>query len=419
LPVEISLQWLTAMHARWVTLLESLGDEDFRKGYIHPSAGGRQNLALGAGPLRLAQPPPHRAHRESAPADGLVIAYAFRCRRIREEKRRHPAALAGMVDRVCGGASCSRRSGRRARALRYAPAALLGRRVPRPLRAAALERGAQSGALRRQRAASRGLPAADDTENGRAKPVALELVPNADRRTPTAREASRRQYLRQLERVLQRAFPDWKADGLRAATDLEHSFGPAYARGHLLRGTAAEAVIGVGADESSAMVDGVLTLGLLWLDYCREHSLSKRGSGVRHYGGLKVIVPRNAWRTTAERMAWLNHSTAKFQLFALDERSEELTEIDFRSAGNVESRLVHAFDVAASLARARSGVDQVLALIPLAARRQVELRARSAVEVGLHLHGLEFARVRIGGFRHLLCARGGNHLWRRSERNRA
>jgi hypothetical protein len=45
LPVEISLQWLTAMHARWVTLLESLGDEDFRKGYIHPSAGGRQNLA--------------------------------------------------------------------------------------------------------------------------------------------------------------------------------------------------------------------------------------------------------------------------------------------------------------------------------------------------------------------------------------
>src|SRR5580692_5885219 len=177
---------------------------------------------------------------------------------------------------------------------------------------------------------------------GAAKPSALELVPTSDRRTPTAREAGRRQYLRRLERVLQRAFPDWKLGGLRAATDLEHSFGPAYARGHLLRGTTAEAVIGIGADESSAMVDGVLTLGLLWLDYCREHSLNKRGS--RHYGGLKVIVPVGAAQTTAERMVWLNHGAAAFQLFTLDERSEELTEVDFRDAGNVESRLTHAFD---------------------------------------------------------------------------
>jgi hypothetical protein len=46
-------------------------------------------------------------------------------------------------------------------------------------------------------------------------------------------------------------------------TDLEPSFGPAYARDHLLRETTAEAVISIGADESSAMVDGVLTLGLL------------------------------------------------------------------------------------------------------------------------------------------------------------
>ena len=230
---------------------------------------------------------------------------------------------------------------------------------------------------------------------GAAKPVALELVPTPDRRTPTARDTSRRHYLRRLERVLQRAFPDWKPDGLRAATDLEHSFGPAYARGHLLRGTAAEAVIGVGQDESPAMIDGVLTLGLLWLDYCREHSLKQSGAS-RHYGGLKVIVPAGAARTTAERMVWLNHGLAAFQLFTLDERSEELTEVDFRDAGNVKSRLVHAFDVTAALDRAQSGVERVLALIPAAARGRVEARARSAAEVGLLLHGLEFARVRRG-----------------------
>jgi hypothetical protein len=231
---------------------------------------------------------------------------------------------------------------------------------------------------------------------GAPKPIALEIVPTCDRRTPTVRDTARKQYLRLLKRVMLREFPEWKVDGLRAATDLEHSFGPAYVRGHLLRGTRAEALIGVGADESSAMVDGVLTLGLLWLDYCREHSATRRSGGDRHFGGLKVIVPQGMWRTTAERMAWLNHGAAAFQLFELDERSEELTEIDFRDSGNLQSRLSHAFDVTAALERAQSGVDRVLALVPSAARARVEVRARSAAEVGLLLHGLEFARVRNG-----------------------
>ena len=73
--------------------------------------------------------------------------------------------------------------------------------------------------------------------------------------------------------------------------DLEHSFGPAYVRGRLLKGTAADAVIGVGAAESGAIIDGILTLGILWLDYCRQH-----GDARRHFGGLKVVVPAGAWR---------------------------------------------------------------------------------------------------------------------------
>jgi hypothetical protein len=44
LPVSISLDLITALHARWVSLLESLSDEDFHRGYVHPE-GGRQSLA--------------------------------------------------------------------------------------------------------------------------------------------------------------------------------------------------------------------------------------------------------------------------------------------------------------------------------------------------------------------------------------
>jgi len=230
---------------------------------------------------------------------------------------------------------------------------------------------------------------------GAAKPQALELVPTNDRRTPTAREAGRRNYQRVLERALGRAFVGSKVDGMRSAMDLEHSFGPAYARGKLLRGTAADAVIGVGAAESGAIVDGILTLGILWLDHCRQ-----KGDGRRHFGGLKVIVPDGAWRTTAERMAWLNHGAADFQLFTLDERSEELAPVEFRDTGNLESRLVHAFSAAAAIERCQAGIDRLLGLVPQAARERVEVRAASATEVGLLLHGLEFARVRHGAAAH-------------------
>ncbi len=226
---------------------------------------------------------------------------------------------------------------------------------------------------------------------GAAKPQALELVPSSDRRTPSARETARRTYQRVLERAMTRAFTGAKVDGLSSAMDLEHSFGPAYVRARLVRGTTADAVIGVGEAESPTVVDGVLTLGVLWLDYCRLHS-----EGRRHVGGLKVVVPAGTWRTTAERMAWLNPEAAGFELYSLDERREELTPIDFRDTGNIESRLVHAFSAEAAIERCRAGIDRLMTLAPEGASTRTDIHPRSAAEIGLLLHGLEFARVRRG-----------------------
>lgn len=226
---------------------------------------------------------------------------------------------------------------------------------------------------------------------GESRPQFLELVSTTERRTPTSRDTTRRNFKRLLERALTRHFIGSKVDGLRTAMDLEHSFGPAYVRGRLLKGNAADAVIGVGAAESSAVIDGVLTLGILWLGYCRQHADPRR-----HVGGLKVIVPAGAWRPTAERMAWLNHAAAKFELFTLDERSEELVPVDYRDTGNFDSHLVHAFSSGAAIERCKGGIDRILALVPDATRERVEICPRSATGVGLLLHGLEFARVRHG-----------------------
>ncbi|HUN83266.1 MAG TPA: hypothetical protein VMU48_02750 [Terracidiphilus sp.] len=230
---------------------------------------------------------------------------------------------------------------------------------------------------------------------GTARPQALEMVPTGDRRTPTARNTARRNYQRLLERVLANAFMGSKVEGLRSAMDLEHSFGPAYVRGRLLRGTAAQAIIGVSGAESAATIDGILTLGILWLDYCRSHS-----DGRRHFAGLMVVVPRGTSRTTAERMAWLNHAAADFQLFTLDERSEELESVDFRDIGNLDARLVHAFSPDSAIERCRAGIDRLMEIVPSASRDCVEIRPRSATHVGLMLHGLEFARVRHSAVSH-------------------
>src|SRR5580704_8620694 len=43
-PIEVSLVLTSALHERWVALLESMSDEDFRKGLNHPERG-RENLA--------------------------------------------------------------------------------------------------------------------------------------------------------------------------------------------------------------------------------------------------------------------------------------------------------------------------------------------------------------------------------------
>jgi hypothetical protein len=83
-------------------------------------------------------------------------------------------------------------------------------------------------------------------------------------------------------------------------------------------------------------------------------------------------------------------------LYTLDERSEEFTAVDFRDTGNVESRLVHAFNAAAAIERCQDGIDRLMALAPAAARERIEVWPTSTTEVGLLLHGLEFARVRHG-----------------------
>ncbi len=223
---------------------------------------------------------------------------------------------------------------------------------------------------------------------GQTRPQTIELQPQ-QRRLPSQRENTRTRFIPLLERLLPRYFPDEKIEGLRTAMDLERSFGPAYARGLMVHGSAAWAVIAINGEESQALVDGVLTLGVLWLHHCREQS-----GGRRVVEGLRVILPRGKSTVTAARLAWMHPRAAKWELFELDEKTEELYRRDAGDQGNFDSHLVHAPNTLASEERFGSAIERVRALLPTDAAPQMEIVFRSGSEVGLLWNGLEFARVR-------------------------
>jgi len=43
-PVEISLDFITALHAKWVILMENMSVSDFEKTFVHPQSGSRFKL---------------------------------------------------------------------------------------------------------------------------------------------------------------------------------------------------------------------------------------------------------------------------------------------------------------------------------------------------------------------------------------
>ena len=232
---------------------------------------------------------------------------------------------------------------------------------------------------------------------GQTRPGSLDMLADRDRRTPSTREATRLRYLKALERVMLRGgegWGEWKAEGFRTAMDLEKSFGPAYARGSLVHGQQAWAVIGVNAEETQATVDGILTLGVLWLAHCRETSGDRRPW--RQYRGLRIIVPRGMAALTVSRLPWMNADAAQWELWEFDQKTEEMEQRDAADHGNLTTRLVHAANEETARERFAESSARVMALVPEAMRSEVEQRIRSGAEMAFLLHGLEFARVRMG-----------------------
>src|SRR5262249_32227288 len=142
------------------------------------------------------------------------------------------------------------------------------------------------------------------------------------------RRSRRTQYVRQLRRWLNQLLPEWTIEELTTEPDLARSFSGRYTRGVISRGQVAWAVIGCGADEEASTADEILAYGILWLDWLRQHG------STRVVEGLKIFLPPDRAETVLTRLALLDSSLAKWELFETDTDGRHLQQRDSLDIGN-------------------------------------------------------------------------------------
>ena len=191
-----------------------------------------------------------------------------------------------------------------------------------------------------------------------------------------ALKSDRLEFREQFRRFLRRQFPAYKIAELSTEADLEHSLSPAYPRALLRQGTSAWAAIGASPDAFHC--EGVLTFGLIWLDYLRL----REPALVIH--GLVLYLPAGREKTTCLRLLFLDCEAAQYSAFVYaEERLEE--RVDLHDYGNLKTRLEPY------RRRIPSGADRIfehIGEIP-----GVEAIERSDGELSLRVRGMEFART--------------------------
>lgn len=213
---------------------------------------------------------------------------------------------------------------------------------------------------------------------GKGPPGTLILTDSRARPEQLERRSLRTQYARMLRRWLIQLFPQWKVEALSSEADWAHSLSGRYARGLLVRGQQAWAVVGTGEQEDPSAAEDSLTYGLIWLDWARRQNPS------RVVEGLKIFVPLRQAATTCQRLAWMNSELARWEVY---ETAEEARLCDLKDVGNLRTSLP-PFRESPALPPALEGwIEQIRALSP-----DVEARRGADGLWTWAVRGLAFAR---------------------------
>jgi hypothetical protein len=195
----------------------------------------------------------------------------------------------------------------------------------------------------------------------------------------SSRQGARLKYRERFRLSLSRQFPEWRIAEISTAPDLHHTLSPSFPRALLKKGGSALAAIG--AAEDAPDPDGVLTFGLIWLDYVRrrETRLAVRG--------LAIFLPEGKERTTCHRVRYLDAGAATYAMFVHHPNGTEEA-IDPRDYTNFDTRIEPCrIPLAGFKTDLADWVERIAKL------HGVERRDQPDGSVRLAVRGLEFARA--------------------------
>jgi len=118
--------------------------------------------------------------------------------------------------------------------------------------------------------------------------------------------------------------------------------------------------------------------------------LPHRNAGRLVVEGLMLFVLPGPSALARDRIARLNPEIAKWRLYELDERSDELKQIEVSNRGNVKTGLVHCADGEVVFLRFGGPIALVRSIMT-----EAEIGVFSSAEISFRCHGLEFARARM------------------------
>ncbi len=208
----------------------------------------------------------------------------------------------------------------------------------------------------------------------------LTLADTSLRGAELERAGARRRFRERFRKLLAQQFPGWKIVRLSAERDLQHTFSEHYARAALRQGQTTWAAVGVSEAEGEAAATHILTEGLLWLHHLRLHTSGQVVTG------LHLFLPGRWQQITANRLAFLDHLRARYNLYTFS-RTDAVARVEESDYGNLHTELTAPRVAAAISSPARE------LLRPLAGFPGVEEEITAEGALSLRFRGLEFARA--------------------------
>jgi hypothetical protein len=189
------------------------------------------------------------------------------------------------------------------------------------------------------------------------------------------RRGSRQSFRERFRRFLHRTYTDWRLTELTTEPDLSRSLSPSYPRGAIRRGRCSWAVIAAPPGPDAA---GVLTFGLIWLDYLRRRDTHLSVMG------LILYLPEGLELTPCLRIRYLDPAAAAFQVYVYSESAD--AEVDPRDHGNL----------ATGLEACRMPAEPPPDVAALGTLPGVAVCAGAEGSLSYRVNGLEFARFASG-----------------------